>query len=121
MRFDCKRAANNNNNMKDTFHMAYDLDQAGFNFLALEKKNNYNLELLNGIAEDFVNASKKKAGVSCDKQDILTSFYETSPVPTTAAPILVIYVNNNFKIMIKFINRSSRLFRNLFLEENLIL
>jgi hypothetical protein len=103
--------------MKDTFHMGYNLGQAGFDFVAQEKKNNYNIEVLNGIAEDFVNASKKKAGVSCDKEEILNRFYEAAPVLTTAVPILVIYINSSYKIMLKFINRSNPLFSNLFIEE----
>jgi|GEM_PF-2371098 hypothetical protein len=103
--------------MKDTFHMGYDLGQAGFDFTAVQKRNNHNIELLNGIAEDFVKASDRKAGIKCDKEEILYRFYEAIPLLTTAEPILILYITSNSMITLKFINRSNPLFNNLFIEE----
>ncbi|MGY3053031.1 hypothetical protein ACVWYG_001228 [Pedobacter sp. UYEF25] len=102
--------------MKDTFHMGYDLGEAGFNFMPLEKQNNFNTELLNGIAEDFINVSKQKSGKICNKGEILNRFYDAAIRPTTEEPILIIYLNSAHGIMLKFINRSNPLFNRLFTD-----
>lgn len=103
--------------MNDTFHMGYDLEQAGFDFVAVNKRNNHNIELLKGIADDFVKASIHKAGIKCDKEEIFYSFYEALPALTIAEPILILYVNSSSAITIRFINRLNPLFGNLFIEE----
>ena len=103
--------------MKDTFHMGYDLEQAGFDFADVNKRNNHNIELLNGIAEDFVKASGNKARIIADKEELFYRFYEAIPALTIAEPILILSISSSSAITIKFINRSSPLFSNLFVEE----
>lgn len=97
--------------------MGYDLLQAGFDFEAISKRNNHNVELLNGIAEDFVKAARQKAGINCDKEAILYRFYEAVPLLSITAPILILYVTSEKALEIKFINRSNPLFGNLFVED----
>lgn len=102
--------------MKDTFNMGYDLQQAGFDFAAVHQRENHNIELLKGIAEDFVKVTDQKAGIKCDKEAITCLFYESAP--NAAEPVMILYVNAEAKLGIKFINRSNPLFRNLFVEES---
>ena len=103
--------------MKDTFNMGYDLQLAGFDFAAVDKRNAHNLDLLNGIAEDFVKASLQKAGIKCDKEELLYRFDQAIPALNHAEPILILYVNSEAAPAVKFINRSNPLFTNLFVEE----
>jgi predicted xylose isomerase-like sugar epimerase len=103
--------------MKDTFNMGYDLQQAGFDFAAVNQRNEHNLELLNGIAEDFVKASFQKAGIKCDKEEVLYRFDEALPAMNSAEPVLIVYADSAAALRVKFINRSSPLFTNLFVEE----
>ncbi|MEB0280536.1 MULTISPECIES: hypothetical protein [unclassified Mucilaginibacter] len=103
--------------MKDTFHMGYDLELAGFDFAAINKRNNHNIELLNGIAEAFVKASNHKAGIKCDKEEIFYRFYEAIPALTVGEPVMILYITSSSTITLKFINRTSPLFNNLFVEE----
>jgi len=103
--------------MKDTFNMGYDLQRAGFDFAAVDKRNGHNMELLNGIAEDFVKASLQKAGIKCNKEEILYRFDEATPALNHADPILILYVNSEVSVEVKFINRSNSLFAKLFVEE----
>ena len=105
------------NRMKDTFHMGYDLEQAGFDFAAVNKRNNHNIELLDGIVEDFVKASGHKAGIKTDKEELFYRFDEAIPVLAIAEPILILSVSSTSAITIKLINRSNPLFRTLFVEE----
>lgn len=102
--------------MKDTFNMGYDLQQAGFDFAAVDRRNGHNLELLNGIAEDFVKASFQKAGIKCDKEEVLYRFDEALAVMNNAEPVLIIYVDSAATLRVKSINRSNPLFTNLFVE-----
>lgn len=100
--------------MEDTFHMGYDLQHAGFDFAAVNKRNEHNLELLNGIAEDFVKVLLQKAGIKCDKEEILYRLDEAIPALNNAEPILILFVNSKAKPEVKAINRSNPLFANLF-------
>jgi len=97
--------------------MGYDLEQAGFDFTAVHKRNHHNIELLNGIAEDFVKASEHKAGIITGKEEIFYRFYEAMPALMPAEPILILSVSSSCAITIKFINRTNPLFSNLFVEE----
>jgi hypothetical protein len=103
--------------MKDTFNMGYDLQQAGFDFAAAVERNNNNTELLQGIAADFVNASRQKAGIICDKKSIFQKFDESLPSLNASEPILILYIDAEAKLDMKCINRSNPLFHNLFVED----
>lgn len=52
--------------LKD-FHMGYDLLKAGYNYFAANEPNEINTELINGIANDFFEASIAKAGIAVYK------------------------------------------------------
>lgn len=97
--------------------MGYDLQQAGFDFAVVNKRNSHNLELLHGIADDFVKAARQKAGVTCDKEEIFHRFDESIPVLYADEPVMVLYVNAEAKLTIQYINRSNPLFHHLFAEE----
>jgi hypothetical protein len=97
--------------------MGYDLELAGFDFAAVNKRNNHNIELLNGIAEDFVNASNHKAGLKSHKEEIFYRFYEAVQAIANDEPIMILCVNSCSTITLKFINRANPLFHNLFIEE----
>jgi len=97
--------------------MGYDLEQAGFDFATVDKRNNHNIELLDGIVEDFVKASGHKAGIKTDKEELFYRFDEAIPVLAIAEPILILSVSSTSAITIKLINRSNPLFRTLFVEE----
>jgi hypothetical protein len=101
--------------MKDTFHMGYDLAQAGFDFTYVHQTEN--TAIITGIAEDFVKASLHKAGVAGNKEEILYRFDEAIPALTVAEPILILAISSSAAISVRFINRSNPLFHNLFIEE----
>lgn len=97
--------------------MGYDLVQAGFDFTVVRKPNSHNIELLNGIADDFVKASVHKAGIKGNKEEIFYRFDEAVPALTVAEPILILSISSSAAISVRFINRSNPLFNNLFIEE----
>lgn len=94
--------------------MGYDLKQAGYQFNT--EDSDENMQLLHTIAEDFIKAARLKAGVNCDKETILLRFKHTSPFIATQ-PVLILYIDAERKFDIKLINRSSRLFNHLFVED----
>lgn len=102
--------------MRDTFNMGYDLQQAGYQFEVDGNSNIKNNKLLEIIADDFVSAASKKAGINCNKQTILSTFSRSLKKVTANEPILICYITGDAQIDVKSINRSNPLLHNLFVE-----
>jgi hypothetical protein len=96
--------------------MGYDLLKAGYDYSTTDDRNEVNTEIINGIAEDFVKASVSKAGIAVNKEEIIHRIHDAgSPVRLT--PIVILSVTNKNVISIKFINKTSPLFKDLFVED----
>lgn len=90
------------------FNMGYDLQPAGLDFAAVNKRNNYNLELLHGIADDFIKAARQKAGGTCDKEEIFYRFDESIPALNADEPVMILYVNAEANWPLNTLNRQIR-------------
>jgi hypothetical protein len=102
--------------IKDHFFIGYDLHKAGFIFDLPYIACNFNLDLLCGIAADFVKVSASKAGLSIAKDGIIAELLKLLPSVSGDDFIVVLSLNKKGVIAGKITHRESHLFNELFDE-----
>ncbi|MDN5288391.1 MAG: hypothetical protein JWR38_4665 [Mucilaginibacter sp.] len=104
------------NSIKDHFFIGYDLHKAGFIFDPPHIACNFNLDLLCGIAADFVKVSTSKTGVSIAKDGIIAELLKLLPSVRGDDFIVVLSLNKKGLIAGRITHRESPLFNELFDE-----
>jgi hypothetical protein len=106
----------NGNSIKDHFFIGYDLHKAGFIFDPPHIACDFNLDLLCGIAADFVKVSASRAGISVAKDGIITKLLKLLPSVRGDDFIVILSLNKKGLIAGKITHRESHLFNELFDE-----
>lgn len=98
--------------MNEIFYAGYDLEKAGFNFSARGRDNEENLEILCGIAGDFVRFSKTRANL--DEQAIREMLIDFTGSLPMLMPIVVLALDENGSVEKQNIDRDHAVFNKLF-------
>lgn len=102
--------------IKNQFFTGYDLYKAGFIFDPPCIACNFNLDLLCGIAADFVKVAVSKTGISIKKDEIIAELLKLLPAVRKEHFIVVLALNKKGVIAGKITHRKSQLFNELFDE-----
>jgi hypothetical protein len=98
--------------MNEIFYTGYDLEKAGFNFSSRGRNNQENLELLRGIAGDFVRFSKPRAQL--DEQAICNMLIDFTGSVPELMPIVVLSLDGKGEVEKQNIDRNNAVFNQLF-------
>lgn len=102
--------------IEDHFLTGYDLHKAGFIFDPPQIACNFNLDLLCGIAADFVKVSASRAGISIGKDEIIVELLKLLSSVRADNFVVILSLHKKGVITGKVTHRESHLFNELFDE-----